>query len=258
MSAAGPEKIVFVGGAPRSGTTVTHALLCTAPRVSPYNQEISFFRGIPQSYRLGQLAWKEHTSTFFGEPEEFRRTMRETADVPLRRIWQALGETPILCVKDPLLTPFFHDLRALYPEEARFVVVVRHPYDVVRSRQEVHERGGAAQAFDPGQAAMVAREYMATYRAILSQSFGGRLFMFKYEDLNSQQIQMGLAQFIGVEKLNPGAMWGDAPEADSDPWGSPKYNKPIDLSPRLAPLAPELAQATKAICGPMMERFGYE
>ncbi|HEY3950467.1 sulfotransferase [Phenylobacterium sp.] len=254
----GPEKIVFVGGAPRSGTTVTHALLCTSPRVSPYNQEISFFRGIPQSYRLGQLSWKEHTSTFFADPEDFRRTMREAADVPLRRIWQALGQTPILCVKDPLLTPSFHDLRALYPAEASFVVVIRHPYEVVRSRQEVHERGGAKQPFDQGQAAMVAREYLSTYRTVLSQSFGGRLYMFRYEDLQTEQIQLGLAQFLGVDDLDPGQMWGDAPEADSDPWGSPKYNKPIDLSPRLTPLAPELAQTVKTICAPMMERFGYD
>ena len=62
---AGPSKIVFVGGAPRSGTSVTHALICTSRSVSPYHREISFFRGIPLAYRNGRAAWREHTRHFF-------------------------------------------------------------------------------------------------------------------------------------------------------------------------------------------------
>jgi hypothetical protein len=258
MAADGPQKIVFVGGAPRSGTTVTHALLCTSQQVSDYHMEISFFRGIPHSYRLGRAAWKEHTSTFFTEPEDFRQMMRETADVPIRRLWDSLGKAPILCMKDPLLTPYFPDLHQLYPAEAWFVVVVRHPYDVVRSRQEVHERSSGQQPFGPTDAAAVAREYMSTYRAILAQSFGGRLYMFRYEDLKNEAIQTGLAKFIGVDDLDASRMWGDAPEAESDPWGSPKYNKPIDLTPRFDALAPELATTVQSICAPIMQRFQYD
>jgi hypothetical protein len=184
--------------------------------------------------------------------------MRASADLSLDHLWRALGGAEILCMKDPLLTPFFADLRLLYPDEAWFVVVVRHPYDVVRSRQEVHARTGEARPFGPGDAAAVAREYVSFYQAILAQGFGGRLFMFKYEDLNSQQIQMGLAQFVGVDDLDPSRMWGEAPpDMSADAWGSPKYNQAIDLAPRLDALSPELAQVTRTICAPIMERFGY-
>jgi hypothetical protein len=257
MAGEGPRKIVFVGGAPRSGTTVTHALLCTSTQVCNYHPEISFFRGIPQSYRNGRAAWAHHTQAFFSDHEAFRLMMRQTADVPIGHLWRALGEAPILCMKDPLLTPFFHDLRSLYPSEAWFVVVVRHPDEVVRSRQEVHERSGLARPFGPQDAAAVAREYLATYQAILAQGFSGRLFMFRYEDLNTDRIREGLAGFLGVDDLNPDLMWGTTKPAEDDPWGSPKYNKPIDLDPRLSPLAPELAAVARAICGPIMQRFGY-
>jgi hypothetical protein len=257
MAENDPRNIVFVGGAPRSGTTVVHALLCTPPQVSRYNPEISFFRGFPQSYRNGTMAWREHTSVFFDTPEDFRQTIREAADVTLGRVWRVLGSPEILCLKDPLLTPFFQDLRELYPDEARFVVVVRHPYEVVRSRQEVHEKSGVQRPFGPADAAAVARDYVSTYQSILARSFAGRLFMFRYEDLNQDQIRAGLANFIGVDHLDPDLMWGEATALDGSAWSSPKYNQPIDLTPRLTPLAPELAQVTQQICAPIMERFGY-
>jgi hypothetical protein len=257
MAADGPHKIVFVGGAPRSGTTVTHALLCTSSQVSDYHPEISFFRGIPQSYRNGRAAWTQHTSAFFKDPEAFRLVIRDTADVSIRHLWRALGQAPILCMKDPLLTPLFPDLHALYPAEAWFVVVVRHPFEVVRSRQEVHEKSGQERPFGPADAASVAREYLSFYRAILNQNFGGRLFMFRYEDLLLPNIQSGLAQFIGVDDLDASRMWGDAPDPGADPWGSPKYNKAIDLAPRLDALSPELAQTVATICAPIMQRFNY-
>jgi hypothetical protein len=258
MSAGSPQNMVFVGGAPRSGTTVTHALLCTSSRVSDYHPEISFFRGIAQSSRNGRGAWVQHTTAFFPHPEAFRQMMRETADVPLRHLSAALGGRDILCMKDPLLTPLFPEVHHLYPQEARFVVVVRHPYEVVRSRQEVHERAGAQRAFGPADAAAVAQEYVATYQAILTQDFSGKLFMFRYEDLLTAPIQEGLAKFIGVDDLDAEGMWGDnPPDVSDDPWNSPKYHKAIDLAPRLDALSSALREAVTPICAPIMQRFGY-
>ena len=106
-------------------------------------------------------------------------------------------------MKDPLLTPFFPDLHRLYPAEAWFVVVVRHPFEVVRSRQEVHDKSGLARPFGVADAMAVAQEYLSFYNTIMAQSFSGRLFMFRYEDLQSDAIQTGLAQFIGVDDLDP-------------------------------------------------------
>lgn len=256
--AAGPEKKVFVGGAPRSGTTVTHALICTSARVCDYHPEISFFRGVPSSYRNGKAAWKGHTSALFANLETFRGVMRRTADVSLDHLWRTLGEMPILCMKDPHLTPLFRDLHELYPAEAWFVTVCRHPFEVVRSRQEVHEKSGAQRPFGPQDAIAVANEYLSYYRAVLSTNFGGRHYAFRYEDLNEEAVRTGLAQFVGVDDFDASKMWGSAPDPGDDPWGSPKYNKPIDLEARLTPLAPALCDVVRPICEPIMTRFGYK
>lgn len=259
MPIPAPRKIVFVGGAPRSGTTVLHALICTSAQVSDHHPEISFFRGIPQSYQNGRRAWAHHTQAFFPAPEDFRRLMRETADLSLNAVSAALGDKPILAVKDPLLTPLFWELHELYPDKAWFAAVIRHPYDIVRSRQEVHERAGHGRPFGAAEAAALARDYMATYDALLSRRFSGRLFLCRYEDLGAELVQAGLAGFLGVDDLDVDGMWGASAGTDvqADAWASPKYNKPLDMQPRLSPLAPELKAVTAEICRPLMTRFGY-
>jgi len=267
MADFGPDRIIFVGWAPRSGTTVAHALICTSARVNAYHPEISFFRGLLPAWRYGKAAWTQHTSAFFPDREAFRLHMRQTTELSLGAIWRALERPPILCVKDPHLTPWFRDLHELHPDEAWFVTVVRDPLAVVRSRQAVHEKANPERPFTAADAASVVREYLAYYRSVLDADFGGRSLVFRYEDLGSAEVQDRLAVFAGVDDLDPAAMWrgpGDQPPdpqataaVAADAWGSPKYHGPLDLDSRLPPLAPELAEAVRATCQPVMARFGY-
>jgi len=69
------QPMIFVGGAPRSGTTVTHALLCTSDRTSPYHPEISFVRPLFNVHAVGMQNWAAHTSAFFKEPAHFKAQM---------------------------------------------------------------------------------------------------------------------------------------------------------------------------------------
>jgi len=254
----GPQKLVFVGGAPRSGTTVTHALLCTVPGAGPHHPEISFFRGFMQAYRNGKTAWKGHTSAYFRDPSDFRALIRETADLALGQVWRTLGEPAILCAKDPHLTPFFPDLRELYPTEACFVTVARDPRAVVRSRQAVHEKSGAPRPFGPGDVAAVCREYVGYYRAVLQADFGGSHALIRYEDLDRPDVHTRLAELLGVGSLDTNRLWsGSRPRPERDVWGTPKHLGPLDLEPRLEPLEPSWAGIVADHCGPLMARLGY-
>ena len=70
---ANPQRpVIFVGGAPRSGTTVTHALLCTSDKANSYCPEISFVRPIVNGYAVGMQNWAIHTTAFFKNRDEFR------------------------------------------------------------------------------------------------------------------------------------------------------------------------------------------
>lgn len=254
----GPERIIFVGGAPRSGTTLTHALICSGQGVSGYHPEVSFYRHIAQCYREGLGSWAVHTHAFFSDPAEFRRFARKLSDAAIHRIWAALGRPRILCMKDPHLTPLFPELGQIYGAEARFVTVARHPVDVVRSRQEVHERMHGPESFTEAHVQAVASEYLNYYGAALNGQYDSGHFSFCYEEIEEGRIQGALAAFLGLPGFDPASMWGDqAPQDQESAWHSPKYGAAIDTRSRLEPLRADWAELTIQICAPVMNEYGY-
>lgn len=255
------KKIVFVGGAPRSGTTVTHALLCTSSHTNAYHPEISFMRPLFNSYAVGMASWNAHTNAFFRERAHFRLHLRKGIDISLNHLDIVLGHPETLCVKDPLLTPSFHWVNEMMDGQAKFVTVVRNPFDVVRSRQEVIERSG--RTFTPAIAAETCREYHRSYVHLDNEALQDRLFHFRYEDLNDPSVIQGLGAFTGYTDISTERVWnsGAGPKeekAQTDPWFSPKYHSPINTERRLSPLADEYAEVVNRICGKLIERFEYK
>jgi len=256
--------IFFVGGAPRSGTTVTHALLCTSARMSAYHPEISYVTPIIKAYTVGLNNWTGHTRNFFAEREHFRQHIHGLANQAFSYLHLVLKHPEMLCVKDPLMTPFFPSVRDLFAERARFVTVVRHPYDVIRSRQEVASK--AQRAFTVANAHEVARQYNQAYQHIDNPAFGDKLIYFRYEDLLSDAVQDRIKEFTGCEDISTENVWGERKQqaatpseaASKDPWYSPKYHGSIDLTSRLSPLADQYREVVDKICGKLMQRFDYE
>lgn len=253
------QPIFFVGGAPRSGTTVTHALLCTSDRTSPYHPEISFVRPLFNAYAVGMQNWESHTYAFFKKPAHFKAHMCSSVMHSLNHVAKTQGDPEILCVKDPLLTPLFYWVHQLLGDRARFVTVVRNPYDVVRSRQEVAQKRGAI--FSAADATAVAEEYQRSYAHLDAASLQGSLFVFRYEDMTDQSVITGLQKFTSCEDISPDKVWAEKHAIDTsaskDPWFSPKYHRPINTESRLDPLAQDFRAVVDRICAPMMDRFGY-
>ena len=255
-----PQKVIFVGGAPRSGTSVTHALLCTAGAVNRYHPEISFVRPVLESYVTGMEKWQGHTCAFFKEPEHLKLHVRKLLQQQMTHIAKVLGNPAVLCVKDPLLTPLFPAMQAVLGWPAQFVTVLRHPHNVVRSLQEVVEREG--QEFTPHLIDYAARDYLKSYAHLDDPDLEGVLLTLRYEDLDRPETVTSLRSFTGLHDIDPAAIWGNdahtpAPGDLSDPWYSPKYHSPINTKSRLSPLHPHICQTVNDICEPLMTRFGY-
>jgi hypothetical protein len=255
-----PQRVIFVGGAPRSGTSVVHALLCTAQACNTYHPEISFVRPVLESYVIGMENWPSHTHAFFSVPEHLLLHVRGLLQQQMTHIAKVLGNPVVLCVKDPLLTPNFAALNAVLGWPAQFITVVRHPYNVVRSFQEVVERLG--QEFTPAHAQLAAEEYCKSYAHIEDPSLDGLLFWFRYEDLTTPATLEALRSFTGLPGIDPTAVWRreshiPSPEEQADPWYSPKYHKPINTENRLPPLANPYKNIVAEICKPLMITFGY-
>lgn len=264
MTGTGRDNLIyFIGGAPRSGTTITHALLCTSSRMNAYHPEISYITPIVEAYATGLRNWNIHTKAFFAEREHFKIHMRGLLTQAFTHIYRVLGAPEILSVKDPLLTLYFPLVLALLGNRARFVTVLRHPYDVLRSRQEVAEQAG--RAFDDAAARDVALEYNRSYQHIDNAAFGAKLLHFRYEDMLNEDVLTQIKNFTQCPDISPDNVWGTGKQSASksdaaptnDPWYSPKYHRAIDLSNRLSPLEARYRAVVDECCAPLMERFGY-
>lgn len=253
--------LIFIGGAPRAGTTVVHALICTASRTNIYHPEISFIVPLFNAYMVGCTNWVEHTNAFFAEPEHFDAHMRRIIDLALDHVSLVLRDPPVLTIKSPDLTPRFGWVHRLLKDRARFVTVIRHPYDVVRSRQEVIERGG--ERFDVAWVERTAREWNFAYRHLDDTVLAPAVYVMRYEDMLAKDTIAALRHFTGLDDISPDRVWEGQRQAqagaeDSDPWFSPKYHTAIELTRRLSPLAPASRRIVDEVCAPMMKRFGYD
>ena len=159
-----------------------------------------------------------------------------------------------------MMTPMFPFVRELLGHSVRFVTVMRHPYNVVRSAQEVIVKSG--RPFSDLAAVACARRLVDTYAHLDNPALANALFCFRYEDILLSETIEELRGFTGmpdIDKDKVGAKSMPAPSkiTGSYPWFSPKYHQPIDTKSRLSPLAPEFRAIVKDIYGPLMDRFNY-
>lgn len=255
------QTILFVGGAPRSGTTILHQLLCTSGDTNVYHPEISFVFPLVQSYERGVKSWDLHTKAFFDSPEKFRQHLAKYLNDSLQHVSHTLGQPKVLTVKSPNLTPHFPSVQTLLGEPARFVTTIRHPYTVIRSLQKVHNNLG--KPFSVKKASIGARQFMAAYRHLDNPKLADKEFVLKYEDLLDPKALQGLRAFTGLEDINPDKLGAGDPAKftvpeKNNPWYSPKYDAKIDLTNRLSPLKPPFRKTVYEICAPLMERFDYK
>lgn len=257
---ANPQRpVIFVGGAPRSGTTVTHALLCTSDKANSYCPEISFVRPIVNGYAVGMQNWAIHTTAFFKNRDEFRVHMRGQVLRSLNVVAAALGNPDVLVVKDPLMTPLFYWLNRMIIPQMKFVIVVRNPNDVVRSRQEVVEKMGSP--FTVADTRAAATEYMQSYAVLDVKEMSPSVFALRYDDLTDDTVIDKLREFTGLPDISADKVWTEERTVNqneaANPWFSPKYHRPINTENRLDPLAPEFRKVVAEVCGPLMARFGW-
>jgi hypothetical protein len=254
--------VIFVGGAPRSGTTVAHAIICTSPRVNGYVAESSFLTYYFRALVAGLRQFDNHTRSFFAHKSHFERFARGMVRHALDRVAINVGSPEILALKDPLMTPIFPMLSPLYPA-FKFVITVRHPLDVYRSRRAVLQKEKPDAEIGVNEARMVAEEYVRSY----AYRKAPNMHFMRYEDMGTEEAVRELGAFLGLDDFDLSRMWERPggvrvePITDSaNPWHSPLYGSGIQQSTRHKDvvLDPAEAETVLRITRTLMKRFGYD
>jgi len=197
----------FIGGSHRSGTTLMQAVLAADKTANPVMGESTNFSALVDAYVHGKYQFEKSVGDFFPDPDALREFYADTARRYLEVVRERTGAQHLV-LKDPNLTPRLAEVHDLLPE-ARFVVITRHPFDVIASMIRVGKRlqeMGEWCPFDHRDVGKMCIQYLGCYGPLAeaqekSKSFQQALFWVRYEDLvtDADSVLEGIGKFTGLD-----------------------------------------------------------
>jgi hypothetical protein len=240
------RRFIFVGGAPRSGTTLMQNMLDSHPGIlgGPEFLHLGRIVGLRNALRASSV---EGATDAFAAPEAIDRRIRALIEdllLPLADRHAA----PLLSEKTPSNVLVFGELVELFPQ-ARCIFVLRDPRAVVASMLAVGARAAAggrrAQPFtrslraavrhvgeclEAGFAAAAAhpgRILTVTYEALVTEPEAEtrRICGFLGLDWDPAMLAPGAAEHLGMRAITATGLWYDADSfrRDPDPDGLHKW-----------------------------------
>lgn len=254
---------LFVVGAPRSGTTILHALVCASEKTNGYVNECSYFTALINPFLTGLGTFDTHTKSFFDTREAFASHYGDILQNELAFMWRRFDRPDILALKDPMMTPLVPHLAGLV-QGSKFVVAVRDPRAVISSRIEVAHKEMHGQPLTEHQLREFCNQYVQMYSVILDAvpQLGARMLLIDYRDIVNGQAVGKLAQF-GLGPIDANNTWSRSrvdPMAEvNNPWETRLHGKlpAADSLERYREiLNPVVEQYILSACGPVAERLG--
>lgn len=242
------QRFIFVGGAPRSGTTLVQNMLNCHPEILGAPEFLNLERIVELRNRLRQGIDRGAIEAFASAPEVDRLTVQLIEDL-LLPLADRHG-APYLSEKTPSNALVFRELLELFPA-ARCIFVLRDPRAIIASMLEVGARA-AAQGHPtqpwtrslPAAIAYVQRYFRAA--RVAAAEAPGRVLALRYETLvtEPEAVTRALCGFLGLPwtaamltpagRRHPGeqaiirtAIWYDPASfrRDPDPAGIDKWKE---------------------------------
>jgi protein-tyrosine sulfotransferase len=259
---------IFIGGVPRSGTTLLRVILDTHPQIH-CGTELRIVQALTALWSSADQRAQPLLADSYGvDAEHLRRIFAELILSFLEPAWRASGK-PRVAEKTPFNILVFPELRRLFPDSA-LVHIIRDVRDVVASRLERDRAAAAGSPVDTvALASLRAEEWvnaMAIRRRMLSDAWLSRgYFEIRYEDLvqKPQAILAGLFAFV-CESFDPDVLAFHCISRNvdgSEEWSADAVRRPIFSSScgrwRHTLSVPELAAVLRT-ARPTLEELGYD
>ena len=230
------QRILMVGGAMRSGTTVIHRALCTARNSNPYISESWFLHDILNLYKWNLSRYEVRSADQFGAVKNFHELIRFNVQYYLTMVSARYEDPDVLILKHPELTRHFPELAGMFPA-MRFLAIVRDPRDVIASIKEAvgkHVRDGVVSPVSRLEGIEdLCGHYLSYYDRLLrlAGNLGDRLRFVRYEDVmrEPKQAIAGIGAFCGADyDLDAARSFSDQHAASSN------FNKELRLKDPLS------------------------
>ena len=268
MDATPTSDPIFIGGVPRSGTTLLRVILDTHPRIY-CGTELRVVPALTALWASADQRPDPHLEAAYGiDRERLKRVFNNLILSFLRPAWQLSGKARV-AEKTPFNVLVFPELRRLFPDSA-LLHVIRDVRGVVASRLERDRAGAAGAPLDTvALAASHAAEWVAAMavrnRMLSERSLARRYHELHYEALATRprEVLAELFAFLG-EDFDPSVLSFHRIERNvdgSEEWSAQAVRRPIFTDScarwRSALGSEELAAVLK-VAQPTLESLGYE
>ncbi len=206
----------FIGGSPRSGTTLLQSLLCSDKKTNPLIREALYFSALISTYHLGKFTFEVEAKDYFDNFDDLKNFSASWVQAFLEKTHQRYAPAEHLVLKAPELTKFFPDLYELI-QDSVYLIMVRDPRDTIASLLEVGNKIKPQehpewfyQMVRDRNIAKLAKFYKSFYQPAINyhcREFCQKTRYIKYESLvtNCNQIIEQIKNFTGLsmEKFDP-------------------------------------------------------
>ncbi len=259
-------KLILIGGAQRSGTTLLQTLLANAldTAVLP---EAHILCDLMTSYRRAKEATKK-TRFYYPSDDGLRAFFRSCGQRHIDDLVATLGGGSALVLKDPNFVQFDSEVASLFPDAVR-VITLRDPRDIAASFLRIGQREQpevGSGKYRRRDVRFIGNKIVTSYAGVMKAPKPAGMQFVRYEELVTDPKktlsvlgrEAGLAlSFARID--NP--VWLEAEARHEASWiselegGGPSTDS---VGAYKTVMQPKEIALTEQICAPVMQWAGYE
>jgi Sulfotransferase family len=259
-------KLILIGGAQRSGTTLLQTLIANALE-SPILPEAHILCDILAAYKRAK-GFGNKTRFFYATDRDLLDFFQDCADRHVADIVARTHPGSALVLKDPNFVQVEQEASVIFPEAAS-IVCLRDPRDIAASFLRIGQRqqtNGKPSKYQRRDLNFIAKKILASYAPLMDGGPPPRTLLIRYEDLvtaprgtlESLARDTGLA--LSLSRIDD-PEWLEADARHEASWTTELEGqgpKPTSVGAFKKLMRAQEVAFVEEICGPYMGWAGYE
>lgn len=269
------QKITFVVGPPRCGSTLAYNILCSDTRTNEALNENHLLMQLSSLYQFSKQRLQIEEGHFFSNEDEVKELFTKYSNMFIEHLGGKYPDASILLLKSITLSAAAHILIEIMPD-ANFCLCVRDPRDIVVSMIEVgvkQQKQGINNQF-PRDISLLSKTILQSYYPFVvlrPQKLISKTVVAKYEEITQNPTnaikQLEEKMVLDLSGYNHEKKWPrTATDIESrnqrgDPFFTDKWGKPISNSSvgkYKQVLSRSEIETIETICAPIFNQFDYQ